>query len=146
MALFASSLDLESLNSRMIPELERAGKFRLVELGEDFIRAEFEVTSAVTQPFGILHGGYSCVVAEGLGSLAGHLVLQDPTKTVVGQSLQASHIRSGRLGTRLEATARLIHLGGRSQIWDIVIEDPATHQLIAKVSLTLAVITKRSPD
>ncbi len=142
MAIFPDKLDLEHINANMIPQLEKSGGFRLEEFGSDFIRASFEVSAAVTQPFGILHGGFSCVIAEGLGSLAGHLVLKDPHKTVVGQSLHASHIRPGRIGAKLVATARPLHLGGRSQLWDIVIEDPLAQQLICKVSLTLAVLTK----
>ncbi len=140
MAIFPSHVDLEELNARFVPLLEKSAHFQITAIEADCIKAEFEVTAAVTQPFGILHGGFSCVVAEGLGSVAGHLVVNDPKKTVVGQSLNASHIRPGRLGTRMEAVARPVHLGGRSQIWDIMIQEKTTQKLICKVSLTLALI------
>jgi uncharacterized protein (TIGR00369 family) len=82
------------------------------------------VDDRTRQPFGLLHGGANVVLAETLGSLASNFCLETPRFYSVGQEVSASHLRSARSG-RVTGTARPIHLGGRSHVWEIRIEDEA---------------------
>jgi 1,4-dihydroxy-2-naphthoyl-CoA hydrolase len=97
---------------------------RLTGLGDDYLRGDMPVDDRTRQPFGLLHGGANVVLAETLGSMASNFCLETPRFYGVGQEISASHLRSARSG-RVTGTARPIHLGGRSQVWEIRIEDEA---------------------
>ena len=107
------------------------------EVGDDFITAKMPVDHRTIQPFGLLHGGASCVLAETVGSVAGSFCV-DPLKSlVVGLEINANHLRSARSGF-VFGTARPIHIGKSTQVWDIKITNESA-QLICISRLTLAV-------
>ncbi|MCX6131783.1 MAG: PaaI family thioesterase [Proteobacteria bacterium] len=134
---------LEELNTQWLPKLEQNFGVQITAIDSESLSAEFSVGESMLQPYGIMHGGISCVIGESLGSIAGHLVLQNTNKLAVGQSLQALHIRSAQAGSVLEAKVEALHIGGRSQIWETQIREKATKRLISKISLTLAVLEKQ---
>jgi len=111
---------------------------RLTALGDDFLRGDMPVDERTLQPFGLLHGGANVVLAETLGSLASNFCLETPRFYSVGQEISASHLRSARSG-RVTGTARPIHLGGRSHVWEVRIEDEAG-RLSCISRLTMAVV------
>jgi 1,4-dihydroxy-2-naphthoyl-CoA hydrolase len=111
---------------------------RLTALGDDFLRGDMPVDERTRQPFGLLHGGANVVLAETLGSLASNFCLETPRFYSVGQEISASHLRSARSG-RVTGTARPIHLGGRSHVWEVRIEDEAG-RLSCISRLTMAVV------
>jgi 1,4-dihydroxy-2-naphthoyl-CoA hydrolase len=111
---------------------------RLTALGDDFLRGDMPVDERTRQPFGLLHGGANVVLAETLGSLASNFCLESPRFYSVGQEISASHLRSARSG-RVTGTARPIHLGGRSHVWEVRIEDEAG-RLSCVSRLTMAVV------
>jgi len=111
---------------------------RLTEVGDDFLRGTMPVDERTRQPYGLLHGGASVVLAETLGSVASNLCLDTSKFYSVGQEISANHLRSARSG-RVTGTARPVHLGGRSQVWDIQLHDDAG-RLTCVSRLTMAVI------
>lgn len=113
-----------------------------VEVGPDYLRATMPVDENTTQPLGLLHGGASVALAESLGSVASYLCLEGEDRIGVGQSINASHIRSVRAGGRVTGTARPLHLGRTSHVWQIEIRDPE-HRLVSVGRLTVAVIERR---
>ncbi|MEZ4930094.1 MAG: hotdog fold thioesterase [Chitinophagales bacterium] len=106
--------------------------------GNNFLEATMPVNEKTHQPFGLLHGGASVVLAESLGSLAGYLCLEDKNKAVVGQEINANHIGSVRNG-KVTGRAEPIHLGRTSQVWQVTIKDEK-NKLICVSRMTLAVI------
>ena len=142
MSVFAKAWDLNTLNNHSLPALEKSFGLKFVAIGENSLTAEVVVQAEMLQPFGILHGGVSCLIGESLGSIAGNMCLADENKVVVGQNLYAQHIRSARQGDPLKATATALHVGRRSQTWETLIESQG--KTIAKITLTLAVIDKPS--
>jgi 1,4-dihydroxy-2-naphthoyl-CoA hydrolase len=92
------------------------------EIGDDFLRARMPVTDRTRQPFGILHGGASVALAETLGSVAAGLVVDPDKYRVVGQEINANHVRAISEGFVI-GTARPLHLGKRSHVWEIRIVD-----------------------
>jgi 1,4-dihydroxy-2-naphthoyl-CoA hydrolase len=104
--------------SSMVEHLD----LRFTEIGPDFLRGTLPVDSRTTQPFGLLHGGASVVLAETLGSVAATHCVDMSRYYCVGLEVNANHLRSARSGL-VTGTARPIHLGKRSQVWDIRIED-----------------------
>ena len=98
---------------------------------------------APSQPFGLLHGGASVALAESLGSLAGTMCLDAGKEMAVGLDINANHVRAVTDGV-VTGTARPLHLGRSTQVWEIRIEDEAA-KLVCISRLTLAVVPRQSP-
>jgi 1,4-dihydroxy-2-naphthoyl-CoA hydrolase len=111
---------------------------RLTEVGPDFLRATMPVDERTQQPFGLLHGGASVSLAESLGSTAANLCIDGSRCFAVGQEINANHLRPVRSGI-VTATARPLHLGSRSHVWDIRIEDDKG-RLTCVSRLTMSVV------
>ena len=93
----------------------------LTELGEDYLRGRMPVDERTRQPFGLLHGGASVLLAESLGSTAAALAAPAGSRCV-GLSINANHTAAVREGW-VEATARPLHIGRQTQVWEIKITD-----------------------
>ena len=112
-----------------------------VELGDDYIKMKMPVDSRTKQPYGLLHGGASCTLAETVGSLAAQLVL-DPNKFIcVGLEINANHIRSARHGY-VTGMATPLHLGNTTHVWDIKIYDDS-EKLICVSRLTVVILKRK---
>ena len=109
------------------------------EIGPDFLRATMPVDARTRQPYGLLHGGASVLLAETLGSTAGGLCVEDD-QCVVGIEIHANHQLGVREGV-VTGTARPLHVGRNTQVWEIRIED-ARGRLACISRLTLAVIAR----
>ena len=111
---------------------------RLIEIGPDFLRGTMPVDGRTRQPYGRLHGGASCVLAETLGSMGAALCTDPKTSFCVGLEINANHLRGVREGI-VTGTARPIHIGRTTQVWDIRIEDEEG-KLVCVSRLTVAVV------
>ncbi len=112
-----------------------------MELGADFLSATMPVDHRTKQPYGLLHGGASCVLAETIGSVASAMVVDHARFLCVGLEINANHIRSAREGT-VKGVARPLHLGASTHVWDIRIFDE-NELLICVSRLTVAVIPRK---
>ena len=110
------------------------------EIGHDFVRGTMPVDERTRQPYGLLHGGASVLLAETLGSSAGNLCVPEG-KVCVGIEINANHVRAARSGV-VTGTARPVHVGGRTQVWEIRIEDEAG-VVVCISRLTLSVVNAR---
>ncbi len=113
----------------------------LEELGADFLSASMPVDERTRQPYGLLHGGATVVLAESLGSIAAFLTLDPAREYCVGLEINANHLRAVRSG-RVTGTARPIHLGKTTQVWDIRVVDEQD-RLVCVSRLTLAILQHR---
>jgi 1,4-dihydroxy-2-naphthoyl-CoA hydrolase len=95
---------------------------KIVEIGDDFIVGRMPVVEKTKQPYGILHGGASCVLAESIGSTAAALTLDGAKKYPVGIEINANHISSPTDG-HVYAKAVPVHVGGSTSVWNIDITD-----------------------
>ena len=112
-----------------------------VEIGTDFLKMKMPVDERTKQPYGLLHGGASCALAETVGSIGSHLVI-DPSKYLcVGLEINANHISSARSGF-VTAIATPLHIGGSTHVWDIKIHDDL-NKLVCVCRLTVAILEKR---
>ena len=94
----------------------------IIEIGDDFIVGRMPVVEKTKQPYGILHGGASCVLAESIGSTAAALTLDGAKKYPVGIEINANHISSPTNG-HVYAKAVPVHVGGSTSVWNIDITD-----------------------
>jgi 1,4-dihydroxy-2-naphthoyl-CoA hydrolase len=139
--LWWPGVTLEAMNARSEGTLVSHLGIRLTELGPDFLRGTMSVDERTVQPMRILHGGASMVLAETLASVAANCSVDPVRFTVVGQEINANHVRAAREGSRVEGTSRPLHLGARSQVWSIEIVN-AARQLVCVSRITLAVIDR----
>lgn len=132
-----SIAELTALCDQTIAELL---DLKFIETGNNFIKATMPVDHRTHQPYGLLHGGASCVLAETLGSIAsGHVI--DPEKFIcVGIEINANHIRSVRSGLVTGITTP-IHIGASTHVWDIKIYDER-EKLVCISRLTVAILKK----
>ena len=110
-------------------------------IGEDFLKATMPVDHRTHQPMGLLHGGASAALAETLGSFVSHLVMDSTKFDCVGLEINANHIRPKTEGV-VTGIAKPIHLGSKTHIWEIRIEDERG-KLICISRLTIAVLPKK---
>jgi 1,4-dihydroxy-2-naphthoyl-CoA hydrolase len=113
----------------------------VTEVGEDYLKATMPVDHRTRQPFGLLHGGASVVLAETLGSLGATFVVDRNKYDCVGLEINANHLRGVREGL-VTAIARPVHIGKTTQVWDIRIHDNRD-KIICISRITIAVL-KRS--
>jgi len=110
-------------------------------LGEDYIKATMPVDHRTNQPYGLLHGGASCVLAETLGSVASAMVIDYDKFLCVGLEINANHIRGVREG-RVTGVSTPLHLGSTTHVWDIKIYDER-EKLVCVSRLTVAIIPRK---
>ena len=111
-----------------------------LEIGDNYLKLKMPVDNRTRQPYGLLHGGASCTLAETAGSAAAHLVIDSNKFICVGLEINANHIRSARQGYVI-GIATPLHLGATTHVWDIKIYDEA-EKLICISRLTMAILKK----
>lgn len=129
---------LEGMTERTRNTAVEAMGIEFLEVGDDYLVARMPVDHRTVQPAGILHGGASVVLAETLGSVAANHCIRRPDKAGVGLEINANHIRSVRSGWVI-GTARPLHIGGTTQVWEIRIENEEG-KLVCMSRITMAVI------
>ena len=113
---------------------------KYTEIGEDYLKAEMPVNSKVHQPMSLLHGGATVALAESTGSAASHLFIDLDKYEVRGLEISANHLKSKRDGI-VTATAKVIHKGRRTHLWEIRITDEIG-DLISLCKMTMIVLEK----
>ncbi|MCF7751147.1 hotdog fold thioesterase [Bacillus subtilis subsp. subtilis] len=136
--VFRDAVSIEALNALSRNTLIDHLGIVFTAAGEDWISATMPVDERTRQPYGILHGGASVVLAETLGSSAGNLCVDTREQVCVGLEINANHIRAMRGGV-VTGTARAVHVGRSTHVWDIRIEDDGG-RLVCTSRLTLAVV------
>ncbi|WP_159016851.1 hotdog fold thioesterase [Cognatiluteimonas profundi] len=138
--VFRRATTLEALNALSRDTAMQPLGIVFTEIGPDFLRATMPVDARTRQPYGLLHGGASVLLAETLGSSAGNLCV-DADSLCVGIEINANHLAAVRDGL-VTGTTRPLHVGRTTQVWETRIEDSAG-RLVCISRLTLAVVPQR---
>lgn len=142
--IFKTAIDLAAVNELGLNTLSAHLSIEFVEAGEDFLTARMPVDDRTRQPFGALHGGASAALAETVGSAAATLCLDMSQQVAVGLEINANHLRPVKSGY-VYGTARPVHLGRRTHVWEIKITDEAQN-LVCISRLTLMIVNRNVPD
>ncbi len=135
-----ANFDLSNLDFIHNQSITQQLGIEFTEAGEGYLTARMPVDHRTHQPFGILHGGASVVLAESLGSVASFMLLDDPVKQrAVGLEINANHLRSVRDGW-VYGRCTPIHIGRTTHVWDIRITDE-NGKLVCVSRLTIAIIS-----
>jgi 1,4-dihydroxy-2-naphthoyl-CoA hydrolase len=109
----------------------------VTEVSDGLMRGELPVADVVRQPFGLVHGGVYCAIAESLASIGTQLAVADDGKRAVGLSNHTSFLRPMTEGT-IHGVARARHRGRTTWLWEVDLLDDA-ERLCATSRVTIAV-------
>ncbi len=138
MRIWHTQPNLEEMNLRARNTLVASIGICYTEVGDDYLKATMPVDERTVQPYGLLHGGASVVLAETLGS-AGALHCIDPDRHYcVGLDINANHIRSVSSGT-VTGKASPVHLGRSTHVWEIRISHDRG-RLVCISRITMAIL------
>ena len=136
--VFRNPVDIDAQNALARGTMIEHLGIVIIEAGDDWLRGTMPVDARTRQPYGLLHGGASVALAETLGSMAGNLCVDSAKEMVVGLEINANHLRAAREGI-VTGTARALHVGRSTQVWEIRIENEAGKPVCVS-RLTLAVV------
>lgn len=134
-------VSLEQLNALNEGTLMEALQIEYIEIGPDFVKASMPVSQQVKQPMGLLHGGASAALMETVGSLGSVLLIDPETHYSVGLEISANHVAAAKEGMVI-ATAKLVHGGRKTHLWNIEVRDAQTDRLISHGKHTVMVLPK----
>ena len=138
--IWAKEFSLEDLNERPKGHIGEVLEIEFTEITPDFLSARMPVNEKTRQPYGILHGGASVVLAETLGSVASNLVINSDKYIGVGLEVNANHLRPVKSGF-VTGICTPIHIGGKTHVWDIKLYDERG-KMTCVSRLTVAIIPK----
>ena len=142
MSLWKQPPDLARINGWSANTMMETLGIRITAVGDDWLQGTMPVDHRTHQPYGLLHGGASVTLAETLGSAAAMLCVDADKEVAVGIDINANHVRGITKGV-VTGTARPIHIGRSTHVWEIRIEDE--HQrLICIARLTVAIVPRQA--
>ena len=140
---WVGAVAVEDLADRSRGTLNENLGMEFLEVTETELRGRMPVDHRTVQPAGVLHGGASMAFAETLASWAGYLSIDRERFHVVGQEINANHLRPGVAGTWVYGAASPLHIGRRAHVWEIRIANEEG-KLVCISRCTLAVIEQKS--
>ena len=132
-------IDLNQVSEMTKNTLGEALGMKMIKCEKGDVVMTMPVDHRTHQPMGLLHGGASVALAETVASVGGWVLVADEGKVVVGQEINANHLRSMRSGL-VRAEGQVIHQGKRSQVWEIKMYNDETNKLVSISRCTLAVV------
>ena len=140
MSIWFKEFSIEQLNRQAHGCMVGHVGIEITEIGEDCLRGRMPVDHRTRQPFGLLHGGASVVLAETLASIGCQLTIDWEHYRAVGLEINANHIRGVKEGF-VTGTSRAVHLGRRTQVWETRVADE--HDKLVCISrITMAVLAR----
>ena len=145
MSLWHTQPNIEQMNASQKNSIGELLDIRIERFDDDSLTASMPVDHRTHQPFGLLHGGASVVLAESVGSMAAYLCV-DPSKFYcVGLEVNANHLRGVRSG-RVTAVAKAIHIGRTTQVWDIrLTSDDGKASCISRLTMAVVPLGENPP-
>jgi 1,4-dihydroxy-2-naphthoyl-CoA hydrolase len=140
MSIWKTTPDLDRLNHPTREHLGTNLGIEFTRVTEESLEARLPVDERTRQPYGILHGGASVVLAETVGSVASHHVVGQGEYIPVGLEVNANHLKSVSEGF-VTAVCRPVHLGRTTHVWDIRLHDDKGRATCIS-RLTVAIVPK----
>src|SRR5690606_28782912 len=141
MALWTQTITVEQLNALGANTAVSHLGIEFTEIGDDWLRARVPVDERTRQPYGLLHGGVSVVLAETMGSV-GAACSCPPGHRAVGLDINANHLRAVTSGW-VTGTARPVHIRRTTQVWQIDLANGAA-ELVCVSRIAMAILAPRT--
>lgn len=142
MTIWQQPINFDLIKQRSKNTLAEHLGIEFTEVGDDFLKATMPVDHRTKQPLGILNGGASCALAETIASTAANYCVDQSKFYCVGLAIDANHLRPALEGQTVTATARPIHLGKTTQVWQIDLHN-SEGKLTCVSRLTMAVVARK---
>ena len=139
--IWKNTLSIEAINDFSKNTASEQLGIVFKEIGEDYLVAQMPVDHRTVQPFRVLHGGASVLLAETLGSIASTLCIDLSQFQAVGIEINANHLSSAREGSTVIGTVRPIRIGKTLHVWNIEIKDEKG-KMVCISRLTVAVVER----
>lgn len=145
MSLWRTQPNIDQLNAIQKNTIGELLDIRFESFDDDSLTASMAVDHRTHQPYGLLHGGASVVLAESVGSMAAYLCI-DPSKFYcVGLEVNANHLRGVRSG-RVTAVAKAVHIGRTTQVWDIrLTNDEGKASCVSRLTVAVVPLGENPP-
>lgn len=140
MSIWKKPISVEELTRMHDDTAVRQLGIEFLEVGDDFITARVPVDTRTKQPYGLLHGGVSVVLAETLGS-CGAAYSSPEGHRAVGLDINANHLKGATSGW-VTGVTRPVHIGRTTQVWQIDMTNDAG-ELTCVSRITMAVLGPR---
>lgn len=140
MSVWFQDPNLDQLNRMCEKTMVSHCDIKLTKVTENELHGSMVVSQNIKQPFGIVHGGANCVLAETLGSIAANLTCDPATHHGVGLTITTNHLKAVRNGL-ITGVASPVHTGKKIQVWKIDTFNEM-NQLTSQTNLTLSIIEK----
>lgn len=140
MPIWKQPISVELLSASSLHTAVSHLGIEFLEVGDDFIRARVPVDARTIQPYGLLHGGVSVVLAETLGS-CGAAYCAPAGQRVVGLDINANHLKGTTSGW-VTGITRPVHIGRSTQVWAIELRNEAG-ELTCVSRITMAVLAAK---
>lgn len=140
MSIWKMPIDYKSLKDRAANTFVEFIGIKFTEIGDDYLKATMPVDNTTKQPLGFLNGGVSAALAESVASTAANYCVDQSLCYCVGLEINANHLRPALEGL-VTATAKPFHLGNKTQVWEIRIENEAG-KLVCISRMTMAVVNR----
>ena len=140
MRIWKQAISVEHLTAIHVDTAVAALGIEFLEVGDDFIKARVPVDNRTKQPYGLLHGGVSVVLAETLGSCGAASAAPEGYRCV-GLDINANHLKGATSGW-VTGTTRPVHIGRTTQVWHIDLHNDAG-ELTCVSRITMAVLAPR---
>jgi 1,4-dihydroxy-2-naphthoyl-CoA hydrolase len=145
MSLWRTAPDIERLNAAQKNTIGELLDIRFERFDAQSLTASMAVDARTHQPFGLLHGGASVVLAESLGSMASFLCIDTDRFYCVGLEVNANHLRGLRSG-RVTAVAHPVHIGRSTHVWDIRLQgDDGKPSCISRLTVAVVPLGQNPP-
>ncbi|AYC33374.1 hotdog fold thioesterase [Pseudomonas cavernae] len=145
MSLWRNTPDLQKLTSTLRNTIGELLDIRFEAFDDESLTASMVVDPRTQQPYGLLHGGASVVLAETLGSTASFLCIDSSQFYCVGLEVNANHLRGVRSG-RVTAVARPVHLGRTTHVWDIRLSgEDGKPSCISRLTMAIVPLGEQPP-
>ncbi|MGH1471729.1 MAG: hotdog fold thioesterase [Cellvibrionaceae bacterium] len=139
-SIWHKEFSLEELNSWSDNTMSGFMEIKIVEIGDDYIKGVMPVSPKILQPMGLVHGGANVAFAETLGSFCAGLVVDREKQYVVGQEINANHLRGVKEG-HVTGIAKSVYIGRTSHVWEIKLYDDR-EKLTCISRITMAVLNR----
>lgn len=137
MSIWKKPTSVAILNALSIHTATAHLGIEFTEVGDDFLKARVPVDARTCQPYGLLHGGVSVVLAETLGS-CGAVFASPEGARAVGLEINANHLRGATSGW-VTGTARPLHIGRTTHVWQIELRNEMD-ELTCMSRITMAIL------
>jgi len=145
MSLWRTQPNIEQLNAIQKNTIGELLDIRFESFDDESLTASMVVDHRTHQPYGLLHGGASVVLAESVGSMAAYLCIEPSKFYCVGLEVNANHLRGVRSG-RVTAVAKAVHIGRTTQVWDIrLTNDEGKASCVSRLTMAVVPLGENPP-